>query len=107
MAALSSIFQKLITSKARLVLTACPIIFFGATKTRVKPRREVCISKDDDDDDDDDDGIIIETPRAGRKYLKKKTLEMKGSRARSSDFYIYRGEYLIGLNKERILFFFF
>ena len=72
MAALSSIFQKVITSKARLVLTACPIIFFGATKTRVKPRREVCISKDDDDDDDDDDGIIIETPRAGRKYLLKK-----------------------------------
>ncbi len=106
MAALSSIFQKLITSKARLVLTACPIIFFGATKTRVKPRREVCISKDDDDDDDDDDGIIIETPRAGRKYLLKKDF---GNERIESAFkrFLYRGEYLIGLNKERILFFFF
>ena len=92
MAALSSIFQKLITSKARLVLTACPIIFFGATKTRVKPRREVCISKDDDDDDDDDDGIIIETPRAGRKYLLKKDGNERVERVR--DFY---REYLIGV----------
>ena len=96
MAALSSLFQKLITSKARLVLTACPIIFFGATKTRVKPRREVCISKDDDDDDDDG---IIET-RAGRKYLLKKDGNERIERVR--DF--YRGEYLIGVYVERIHF---
>ena len=96
MAALSSLFQKLITSKARLVLTACPIIFFGATKTRVKPRREVCISKDDDDDDDDG---IIETC-AGRKYLLKKDGNERIERVR--DF--YRGEYLIGVYVERIHF---
>ena len=39
---------------------------FSSPKTKTSEKTK------DDDDDDDDDGIIIETPRAGRKYLLKK-----------------------------------